>query len=191
VAAAKARRTSPQERFERTVAGRVLISAFLVLTLLTVLAANLPDSRLKSLLNSAVHTYLYGVGLDQSWTVFAPEPRRETIHVTATVTYEDGSKATWSVPKWDPVIGAYADYRWLKWAEYVILPEQSVNLAQPAALYVAREKASSTRRPTRVELQNRWYALEPPGDADKPKFIREGTFFTTQITEEMLREDDG
>jgi hypothetical protein len=179
-----------QERFERTLLGRILISAFVLLTLLAVLTANTPPSRLKHLLNSAFHTYLYGVALDQSWGVFAPDPRRETIQITARVTYADGSRSSWRVPKWDPVIGAYADYRWLKWTEHLVSPAYS-DLWRPAALYVAREKASPARRPTRVSLENRWYELRPPGEIHERRFVQERTFFTTRIAEKDLREDNG
>jgi hypothetical protein len=176
---------SLQERFERTLIGRVLISIFLVVTLITLVAANLPPSRLQDLLVSADHPYLYGVALDQDWALFAP-PRLETIEVTAIVTYADGSRATWRVPRRNPVVGSYTDYRWLKWAEYVIQPAFP-ELSKPIALYAARRLATPSRRPTRVSLTNRWYELDPPGQIPDHPFVHEKTFYTTRITEAMLK----
>src|SRR5213592_968446 len=95
--------SSLQERVERTTVGRIVISAFLVLTLITLVTANLPPSRLQDLLLSAEHPYLYGIALDQDWGVFAPDPRRETIDFTARVTFADGSQAIWKVPRRNPV----------------------------------------------------------------------------------------
>jgi hypothetical protein len=174
-----------QERFEQTVAGRVVISAFIVVTLVTLLTANLPASRLESLLLSADHPYLYGAGLDQSWGVFSPDPRRETIHITAEVTFADGSRSTWNLPTRDPFIGAYTDYRWLKWTEYLVSPAYS-NLWQPAAIYVARRFATAQRRPTRVALMNKWYDLPPPGQAQNQPIVSQRSFYATAITSAML-----
>jgi hypothetical protein len=176
---------SPQARFERTVLGRVLISIFLLVTLVTVLTANLPASRLQDDLLKADRLYLYGAGLDQSWEVFAPDPRRETIEVSARVDFADGSHATWRVPTRNPVIGEYTDYRWLKWAEYVISPVYP-ELEKPIALYVARRFDSPTRRPTRVTLSNRWYDLEPPDQISPHPRIQERTIYRTRITDAML-----
>lgn len=177
---------SLQDRFERTRLGRLLISVFLLVTLVALLTANLPPSRLQDLLLSADHPYLYGVALDQSWEVFAPDPRRETIEVTALVTYADGSHATWRVPRRNPVVGEYTDYRWLKWAEFVISPAYP-ELLKPVALYVARKLATSTHRPTQVSLTNRWYTLEPPGQISDHPFVHKRTLYTTRITEAMLK----
>jgi hypothetical protein len=179
-------RKSLQERFESSVPGRVVISLVLIATLITILTANLPASRLQDLLVSADHAYLYGAGLDQGWGVFAPEPRRETIDFTARVTFADGSQATWQVPKRNSVIGEYIDYRWLKWTEYVVSPAHT-ELSRPIALYVARKLATPQRRPVRVSLTNRWYQLDPPGDISDRPFFHDQTFFTTQITESDLR----
>jgi hypothetical protein len=178
--------TSLQERFERSVLGRILISAFVVLTLIAILTANMPPSRLQDLLSSADHPYLLGLGLDQSWEVFAPDPRRETIDVVGRVTYADGSTATWQVPRRNRVTGEYTDYRWLKWAEYVISPAYD-QLWKPAALYVARHMATARKRPTRVELVNRYTQLQQPGEIRGPPPLLEAKIYSTDITEAMLR----
>jgi hypothetical protein len=177
---------SLQERFERTVLGRVLISIFLLVTLVTLVTANLPASRLQDVLLKADRPYLYGVALDQSWEVFAPEPRRETIDVSARVRFADGSEETWRIDRRNPVVGSYVDYRWLKWAEYVVSPAYP-ELSRPIALYIARKFDSPTRRPTEVTLSNHWYALEPPGQISPHPFQHARIIYRTRITEEMLK----
>jgi hypothetical protein len=176
---------SLQARFEESIAGRVVISAFIVITLLAVMTANLPTSRLQDLLLSAGHRYIYGTGLDQNWGVFSPDPRRVTIQVRADVTYADGSKTSWEIPRRNPVVGAYVDYRWLKWAEYVVSPEFIPTLDRPFALFVARRVSTPTHRPVRVALTNTWYDILAPG-AHQPRLVHHSTFFTTQITESDL-----
>jgi hypothetical protein len=180
-------RRSLQERFESTPFGRLLISVFILSVFVALLTANLPVSRLQNLLTRADHHYVYALGFDQSWGVFAPDPRQQTIDVTAHVTFEDGSKATWRVPRRDPVVGEYTDYRWLKWAEYVVSPIHS-DLWNPIAAYVARQYATPNHRPREVRLTNRAKLLEPPGQKtrDQP-LVQERTIATVKITDEMLR----
>jgi len=182
---ATARRRSLQERFERTPLGRIVISIFLLVTLVTLVTANLPDSRLQEVLLKRNHYYLYGVALDQAWGVFAPDPRRQTIDVSADVRFADGSHATWHVPRRDPVIGEYTDYRWLQWAEYGS-SQVHQELWKPVALYVARQYASPTRRPVEVALSNRWHDLAPPGQIPDHPFVHEQTYFRLPITDSML-----
>jgi hypothetical protein len=81
---ATTRRRSLQERFESTPLGRIVISIFLLVTFVALLTANLPESRLQELLLKADHPYVYGLGLDQAWGVFAPDPRSQTINVPPT-----------------------------------------------------------------------------------------------------------
>jgi hypothetical protein len=183
---ATARRRSLQERFESTALGRIVISIFLLIVLVTLVTANLPDSTLQEDLLKADKYILYGAALDQSWEVFAPDPRRETIHVQAQIRFSDGSQKTWEINRRNPVIGSYEDYRWLKWAEYVVSPAYP-ELSRPIAVYLARKYDSPGRHPTQVTLTNRWYALQPPGQIPPHPFIQERTISQTQITPEMLR----
>lgn len=178
-------RASLQERVERTVVGRVLISIFILVVLVTLLTANLPTSRLQDLLLSADHPFLYATGLDQSWGVFSPEPRRETIHVSANVTFADGSTTTWRVKKQNALVGEYRDYRWLKWTEYAVSPENS-QLWRPVALYVARRVATPSKRPVRVVLENHYWSLQPPGHIDDRPIVQQRNIYSTRITEAML-----
>jgi len=182
--------TSLQERFERSRAGRVIISLFIVATAVTVLTANLPPSRLQVVLLKADHPYLYAADLQQDWGVFAPDPRQQTVNVLAQVTFADGSQATWHVPRRNPVVGEYIDYRWLKWTEWVVSPAYP-NLSRPAAVYVARRFATPARRPVKVTLIDRSHTIPLPGQPSVPSPATEKAFFTTPITEAMLHGGSG
>jgi hypothetical protein len=175
-----------QQRFEESSGGHILISIFVVVTLLAVLTANLPVSRIQDLLLTAGHRFIYGTGLDQNWGVFSPDPRRETIHVTATVSFADGSQAKWQIHRRDPVLGSYVDYHWLKWAEFVVDPQFQQFLGRRFSVFVARRLATPSHRPVKVVLTNRWHALQPPG-SHQPELLREQRFYTTPITEADLQ----
>lgn len=181
---------SLQERFERSRTGRILISLFVIVTLVTVVTANLPASRLQEVLLKPDHPYLYGVGLDQTWGVFAPDPRQVTVDLRAQVMFADGSQETWQVPRRNNVVGEYLDYRWLKWAEWTVQPAYS-NLYRPAAIYAARRLATRGRRPVRVSLIDRSHPISPPGQIPDVEPVGDRTFYTTPITEAMLRGTSG
>jgi hypothetical protein len=167
------------------VAGRIAISIFLIVTLITLLTANLPASYLQGKLLSADHWYLYGTGLDQGWGVFAPDPRRQTVGISAVVTFADGSQATWRPKRRDPVVGAYIDYRWIKWEEFAASIANS-NLWQPVAVFAARRLATPTRRPVSVTLRNHSKDLYAPGEPVPPQTVHDQTLTTVRITPAML-----
>lgn len=181
-----------QERFERSRIGRVLISLFVLVTLVTVLTANLPASRLQSVLLTADHPYLNGADLQQNWGVFAPDPRQQTVDVLARVTFADGSQQTWQIPARDPVVGEYIDYRWRKWEEWVVSPSYPF-LYKPGAIYAARSLATPERRPVQVALIDRSHQITVPGETSSPTPTgpSEHTFYTTKITQAMLQGGSG
>lgn len=43
--------------------------------------------------------YYAFMGLEQAWNVFAPEPRSYNPHLTAIVTYQDGTSKLWNYPR--------------------------------------------------------------------------------------------
>jgi hypothetical protein len=151
------------ERFESSTVGRVLISVFVLATLLAIVVWNLPDSKLRRQGLHAARPYVKALGLDQNWAVFAPDPRAHTIALEARLTYADGSTRTWRLPASDDVIGSYWDYRWLKWAEWTIVG-RSPNLPQWTAEFVVRRELGAGRHPRRIRLVSRWRELYAPPD---------------------------
>lgn len=174
-------RPSLSERAERSDFGRGAISAFVVVTLVCIVATNLPESRLRRDLMTPGQPYLNALGLDQSWALFAPNPRRVLIDVRGVVTFDDGSSATWRFPHNGPLIGAYRDYRWRKWSENVISDTNAAALWKPAALLAATETARGGRRASRVMLVRRFAPLMPPGHRLSHRPWREETFYTLSI----------
>jgi hypothetical protein len=142
-----------------------VVSAFIALVLAVVTLANLPDSTVQRSLLTVGQPYLNLLGLDQNWGVFAPQGRQFVMALEAEIRYRDGSTSIWRTPEGDPVFGAYWDYRWLKWAEYVATARELDDTAiwRPAALWVARNASRRGKRPTEVALVAREYDLAPPG----------------------------
>jgi hypothetical protein len=170
------------DRLEITVAGRVLISAFLLVTLAAVILANLPDSQVRRTLLRVGQPYLNATGLDQNWGVFAPDGRRFVVDLVAHVRYEDGTTAQWRPPQGGPFLATYWDYRWRKWAENLMtLSHAGGAIRTPAAMWIAREMSRPGKSPRYVRLTTRFYSLYPPGDLRERGPWRETTAYEVEF----------
>ena len=184
-------RLPTQERIEASDLGRAVISAFLIVTLVSVIAVNMPgESRMRANLLKVTQPFVNASGLDQTWSVFAPNPRQTSAGLIGHVTYADGTDGEWRPPKADPFVGQYWDYRWRKWYENVILEARSKETWKPAAAFIARQERNRGRKPVEVTLVKRESSLRPPdtpGPDETP--FRETPYYTLRITPEVLGEN--
>jgi hypothetical protein len=182
-----------QERFEASVLGRALISAFLVATLATVVVENLPPSKVRREILRVGQPYLYATGLDQYWGLFAPEPRRVSIALHAQVKYADGTTQTWRTPVGGALFGEYWDYHWQKWQEWV-LDEGYARLYRPAAErlwrsaaeFIARDRNRLGRQPVRVILVRHTSLNNAPGHHPIHEPDVAQAYYSLRITPGML-----
>ncbi len=155
--------TGLQKRIESSPAGQIALSLCIVVTLVAVVVTNLPESLLRREISKVSQHYLEATGLDQTWRVFAPNPRQTSLRFEARVRYDDGAVAVWRAPAGGNLVGAYWDYRWLKWLENVTQDSQRKVLWRPTAQFVARQMRRSGENPSRVTLIRSWRELRPPG----------------------------
>jgi hypothetical protein len=177
-----------QERLERTDIGRVVISAFLVLTLVSLIALNLPwqyDSKLKRELRRVAWPYSKATGVQQTWSVFAPNPRASTLRFSARVRFADGSHVDWRPDYGDPYIGEFAGEHWLKWVEASTQPGYGAFIGRSAATWLARRFSTPRRRPVEVTFTRTWWDTPPLGSKRRPK-RRVEHYYRLRITPEML-----
>ena len=179
-----------QERLERSGVGQLLISIFVVVTIAGIVMTTSSDSELKSQFVRVGQPYLNALGLDQSWNVFAPDPRQKVIDVEGRVRFADGSTSTWKYPRRDPFVGVYSDYRWRKWTEWVT-SDAYRDLWKPAAAYIARQEASAGRRPVSVTLVRRSRGMIPPGTNRPEQIWEESSYYTLEVTPEILEGNAG
>ena len=137
---------------------QTLVSAFLIVLLFCVVVAAMPPSSLERTLARPARPFLEATGLDQSWGVFAPNPRREVIDMRVRILYPDGRAETWRPPK---------GYRWRKLMEHTNLSEGISTLARDTVLYAAR---SAGGRPTRAVMIRRWATLPPRAGAERARW---------------------
>lgn len=171
-----------QQRLEESELGRGALSSVIVVTLIAIVAINLPGSELRRQLLRPAQPYLNALGLDQNWAIFAPDPRRVVIDTSAMVAFEDGVTARWRFPHDGALVGTYRDYRWRKWDENLINPANSAALRRPAALWAARQEARPGHRVTRVTLVERFAPLAPPGMEPSVGRTAEQVFYTLRLS---------
>ena len=178
--------SSFQQRLEDSTVGRVLISCFIAFLLFALFIWNMPASEIQRVSVPIVRPFIFSTGLDQVWSVFAPDPRFDTFSLTARIEYADGTTEMWEVPRrGEPLISPYRYYHWQKWSENVRLDAQE-SLWQPAAAWIARTNQDNGR-PVRVTLIRNWVDTPAPGSGPPPdpKWNRY-EYFTLEVTAEIL-----
>jgi hypothetical protein len=177
-----------QERLEATDLGRVLISAFLVLTLVAIITLDLPwqyDTALKRELSRVASPYSKATGVQQNWSVFAPIPRPSTLGFSARIRFADGSHVDWRPDVGDPYIGEFAGEHWVKWTEAAARDDFLMVIDRPAAIWLARRFATADRRPVEVRFTRWWRDTPPLGSKERPK-RRTEHYYRLRVTRQML-----
>jgi hypothetical protein len=152
-------------------AGRALLSALLAAIVASVFVWNLPASRARSLLLPAARPLVLGLGLQQRWRVFAPNPPDHSVFIDVVVQLEDGSDWRATIPGSDPFLGALRDYRWRKWAARVS-DERRQHLWSAAAGWFARQHA-----PARSVILHRRRSPTPEPGSGEPRRWKSFAFF--------------
>jgi hypothetical protein len=153
-----------QKRVESSDLGRTVISAFIVVTLVAIVNENLPASSLQRELAEVSRPFVRALNISQVWGVFAPEPRRQSIRLSARITFDGGAVETWRPPDGLPFPHSYRDVHWRRWAESISRDDLQAAIAQPTAEWLARRYATGERRPTLVEIVVAMEGLLPPGE---------------------------
>jgi hypothetical protein len=138
------------------------VTAFAAITVAALVVWNLPGSKLRTELMRAAEPYATATGLDQNWSVFAPNPYRESFELAADITYADGSRSRWAVPVGSDGIGQYWDFRWGKWAEWTA-HQANPDLCPATTTYVANRQVEAGLDPVQVDLVSRRRPNARPG----------------------------
>jgi hypothetical protein len=164
------------KRLESSDVGRALISGFLLVTLVVILALNLPDSELTRRLRPLANSYRTITGIEQGWGVFAPNPRNRILEWYARVEFSDGSVDVWRAPD-DP----FSVHRWASLMEFFLVESFRGWSPESLAPYVARQVATEGREPSRVTFVRRVYPLRPPGWRGAPAAWQERAYYARPL----------
>ncbi|MEM7284965.1 MAG: hypothetical protein AAF480_01315 [Actinomycetota bacterium] len=124
--------------FHDSFAGRLLLTGVFAFLGYTLVVWNLPSSELRSELRPGLRPVVNAVAIDQSWSVFAPNPTTVSLAVEADVHLSSGEVIRHRFPHGDDFIGAYREYRWRKWERRIRL-DRNDHLWRPTAQWVAAQ----------------------------------------------------
>jgi hypothetical protein len=162
------------ERVEQSPTGQLLISGAIALMLLATIGTHLPASAVAQSVGERANQVVHVLGVEQSWGVFAPDPRSTSLEMEARLTFVDGSTAVWRPPDGDKVVSNLRYYRWRKWVERV-RSDDYANTWDQTARWIADQYEEPVAR---VDLVR--YFRENALDDPQPPYS-EYTFFSLDL----------
>ena len=168
---------------EPRTSARLAISAFVLFHIAALLAWTLPsNSLLIGAFDHAIAPYMYLSGLDQSWSLFAPNPMSLNTRLEAEITYADGRMSIWkfSYPQDYGYFRRYYMERYRKWASNGVRLDQNSALWPDTARFVARLNNDGRNPPVNVKLIRYWSFIAPP-QSGKPEPWQRFVFFTYSV----------
>lgn len=152
---------------EATPVGKGVITVVILALLATLAYTNLPDSAVRADLQPGFGPTAAALGLNQDWSLFAPDPTRRSSWLVAEVELADGTVRTWRPPGngegfWSP----YRGYRWRKWADSVIRHRARPEMLPSAARFAAGQV---TEGDDRVEVVRLIVIRDDPEHPERPR----------------------
>jgi hypothetical protein len=169
------------QRIERSPAAQLVISIVIVLVLLAEVITHLPDgSAVERSVGQPASQMIRIFAAEQSWGVFAPNPRSSSIGIEAEITFADGSTARWELPQGAVVGTNLRYYRWRKWLERA-RSDSYKSLWEPTARWIASLYGSPDNPVEQVALIRRSHdnvliGPQPPWETV--------TYYTLRLDEE-------
>lgn len=146
--------------FETSFLGEVVISVVVTAIILITVVWNLPDSEIRRSAIPTLAPLAAPTGLEQVWSMYAPDPIQRTEIVEVHVTMADGGDRLWTFQRGDYVGGPLFWYHWQKFKEQVIrLPGTRAGLAD----WVVHQLTRPDEHPVRVQVVFRAVDLVAPG----------------------------
>jgi hypothetical protein len=147
-----------------------------------------PDTALRNTLIKPIEPFLGALGLWQAWNVFAPEVRKENFHLTAEITFADGTIEIWQFPRQEQLHGltkARAE-RFRKWANGHIPYQAYSFMLGDTARYIAQ--LHKDREPKTIAITYHSAQIPPFAqmDAALPAHSEHRVLFTYAVQPEDL-----
>lgn len=165
------------ERFEQNAAVQGALTVLALLLVGSVVLWNLPAGRPRDATRPTVGAVVQGLGLEQDWALFAPNPRSYSVGIYATITHRSGRVETWVPPHNGLLLTPYRTYRWQKYVERVRGDDYS-GLWEPTARWIAREHGDDV---TKVVLTRTFQEAKVPGAAGPRPALGRFDFYTLDL----------
>jgi hypothetical protein len=146
-----------------------VIGAVVALIVLIAVVSNLPaGSALKQSLSPVLSPIAMATGLEQYWSMYAPNPPQRLEDLEVHVTMADGADRVWALPLdgRDHVVGVAVSHRWRKLRETLYSDPRS----RPAlAHWVVGQVSGPSERAVGVQIIVRTETLPAPGQSGRGK----------------------
>ncbi len=116
---------------------------FIALHLMIIFSSSFPDrNKLSDLIQDKLSLYIDYTGLEQRWTMFAPNPTSLNAYVEAEILFQDGTTDRWILPRptklnfWEIVLGGD---RYCTIAERYLKVDRHQEIWSDVSNYVERE----------------------------------------------------
>ncbi len=151
------------QQLESSGAGRALISVVVAVVVAAMTVSSLASPDLQRRAGGVLQPLLRATGLAQDWDMFAPDPARRTLYLSARVSYDDGTEVDWWPPESGRAIGAYRSYRWRKLATALQDEAHRETLWPSLARWLGQTHAVEAKVPVAVTLFRHWAPTPGPG----------------------------
>ena len=148
---------------------RIVINVFIIIHVLLIVAWLFPINTPLLTIKGVFHRYIVFLGLDQNYSMFAPEVRKTNRHLIALVTFEDLSTVIWAYPRVERmgIIEAMQKERYRKFGnDNIVAPGFKMFLpdfARYIANNVVRRLACADSKPQLVSLYLSETDIPKPG----------------------------
>jgi hypothetical protein len=138
----------------------IAISVMVIVILGVGVVGNFPDAAITRAASPVVDRIALPLGLDQRWSMYAPDPPRRQEEIEVHVAMADGTDKVWTLPHLNPLFGIAFSPRWRKFKENLLTEKQ---IRPDFVHWVVRELTGPGDRPVYVEMLLRTEELLPPG----------------------------
>jgi hypothetical protein len=145
-----------------------VVGALVALIVLIAVVSNLPaGSSLKQSLDPVLTPIAMATGLEQYWSMYAPNPPQRLEELEVHVVMADGADRVWKLPlDQDPVMGVAVSHRWRKLRETLYGDPRS----RPAlAHWVVDQVSGPSERAIGVQMIVHTETLPAPGQGGRGK----------------------
>ncbi len=143
-----------------------VVGALVALIVLIAVVSNLPaGSALHRSLSPVLTPIAMATGLEQYWSMYAPNPPQRLEELEVHVTMADGADRVWTLPlDSDPVVGVAVSHRWRKLRETLYSDARS----RPAlAHWVVDQVSGPSERAVGVQIIVHTETLAAPGQGGR------------------------
>ena len=144
---------------------RIAITLFLLFHLVAITSWCLPlNSLLLDRFKQTIRPYIIWSGLFRAWDMFAPDPAKVNSYVDAEVTFRDGTRQMWQLPRMNEIglIDRYFKERYRKYGTEYLRMDSHAALWPDAARYIARLYRNPGNPPVVVRLIREWSEIPAP-----------------------------